>query len=139
MTLVSGVCLKRGVIPFLILLSLFIHVSPAFSEMIEDQCDTAGHLIKTAESGDIDAQLKVAEMYKSGECFDQSHHHALHWYALAAEQGSAEAQFQLGLLFAAGNGVEQSEALAVSLLGKAAKQDHQKALELLRWLTQSAH
>jgi hypothetical protein len=79
-------------------------------------------LIKAAERGDTDAQLRLAIMYANGSSVDQNDEQAARWFRAAAEQGSAQAQNELGLLYRSGHGVALDKAVAVQWWKKAAAQ-----------------
>jgi len=52
-------------------------------------------------------------------------------YAEAAENGDAEAQYLLGLAYFYGDGVEEDDIKAYELIGAAADQGYEEALEFL--------
>lgn len=51
---------------------------------------------KSSSSGNVDATLQVAEMYKKGQGGGVNEEEAVRWYKLAADSGNAEAMFNLG-------------------------------------------
>ena len=53
-----------------------------------------------AETGDAAAQLRLAQLYESGQGVLQSFVEATSWYSEAARQGSVPAQARLGKLLA---------------------------------------
>jgi TPR repeat protein len=61
----------------------------------------------SAEQGDVDAQLYLANMYYYGAGVAQSYIEAAKWYLLAAEQGTAFGQLMLGHIYLKGEGVLQ--------------------------------
>ena len=68
---------------------------------------TTDELLAQAESGECDAQLKVAENYSEGaEGFKKDDVEAVRWFLAASEQGCADAQLLLAKCFAQGKGVE---------------------------------
>ncbi|MFH0261620.1 tetratricopeptide repeat protein [Vibrio barjaei] len=94
--------------------------------------------------GDAAAQYEIGMFYlqsaeSESEYLESTQEKARKWISLAANQGNADAQLQLGLMYAAGTGGEQDHALAVSWIGKAAEQNHPRALDMLHWMSQSAH
>jgi len=64
-------------------------------------------LISEASSGNIDAQLQLADLYESGFGVPVDFAQAAYWYRKAAVAGSAKAQNQLGQLFISNRGVPQ--------------------------------
>lgn len=77
-----------------------------------------------AESGVVEAQLKLGEMYNVGEDVPQDYKRAVFWFRKAAEQGLAEAQYNLGQMYYRGEGVPQDYKRAILWFEKAAKQGH---------------
>ena len=55
-------------------------------------------LIAKAESGDLESQQTLAEMYLAGKGVAKDKSKAVNWYRTAAAQGDSEAQFQLSQL-----------------------------------------
>ena len=84
-------------------------------------------LIKAANNNELDAQVKLAEMYRKGKGVDRDLITAAQWYEKAALEGDAEAQFNLGDMYKQGVGVEKNNALAIKWLRKAANQGHKAA------------
>lgn len=62
-------------------------------------------LISDAGSGDLDAQLQLADLYESGFGVSVDLAQAAYWYRKAAEAGSAKAQNLLGQFFINGKGI----------------------------------
>lgn len=75
-------------------------------------------LVQSAASGDVTSQVRLADMYASGE--GRNHEQAAKLYRLAAEQGHEYAQRRLGQMYSAGAGVQQSYAEAAQWYKKAA-------------------
>jgi TPR repeat protein len=71
-------------------------------------------LLKRADAGDAQAQLKVGEAYASGISVAQDYSKAASWLQKAGDQGLAPAQFDMGALYEAGNGVQQDDTRAAS-------------------------
>jgi TPR repeat protein len=86
------------------------------------------HLKTRAESGDIEAQLRLAEAYEDGNGVQQSDELAVAWYHRAAEHGNAAAQNNLGLMYSTGRGVEKNKEEAVRWYRKAARQLYSNAM-----------
>ncbi len=79
---------------------------------------------KSAEQGDIDAQVNLAIMYQQGDGVKQSFKNAVEWFQKAADQGDPDGQNYLGVLYDNGNGVPQNTAKAIELYRLAAEQGH---------------
>ena len=62
---------------------------------------------REAESGNVDAQFALGNLYERGHGVPQDYSESARWYREAAEQGHAGAQLYLGIYLAQGNGVEQ--------------------------------
>jgi TPR repeat protein len=56
-------------------------------------------LLKKSESGDLDAQLKLGEIYKNGEDVAKNINKALYWYMTASLQNSADAMYEVGAIY----------------------------------------
>jgi uncharacterized protein len=81
-----------------------------------------------AIAGDVDAELKVARAYSTGEGVAKDSALAVRWYQEAAQRGSAVAQTTLGLAYRSGDGVTQDKAKAVDWFKRAARQNYPNAL-----------
>lgn len=68
-----------------------------------------------AVQGNVDAQIKLGELYDISEDFQR----ALYWFEKAAKQGSAVAQMNLGLHYQSGKGVPTDSRAASVWFGKA--------------------
>jgi TPR repeat protein len=114
----------------LILACLF----PAFAVAQQSSSSPDGLLenYKTlAKKGDAQAQIKLADLYRTGKDVPQNFPEAAKWYRSAAEQGLPEGQFKLGELLFDGKGVAQDSEEASKWLEKAAAQGHQAAKDKL--------
>jgi TPR repeat protein len=98
---------------------------------------------REAESGNVDAQFTLGNLYERGQGVPQDYFESALWYRRAAEQGHAGAQLYLGIYLAQGNGVEQNVVEAFkwielakggSLLDTAAALECQK--KLVTFMTQ---
>ncbi|GAL33925.1 hypothetical protein JCM19240_833 [Vibrio maritimus] len=103
-----------------------------------------GATFQSGYQGDAEAQYQIGMHYLNGidsgnAYLEQNSEQARDWLSLSAHNGYAEAQLQLGLLYASGTGGEKDPSTAVSWIGKAADQNHPQALDLLHWMSQSAH
>jgi uncharacterized protein len=102
--------------------------------MAQDQGAAAGSLeqLKTlAEKGNAEAQLKLAELYRTGKGAAQNVEEAAKWYRKAAEQGVAEAQFKLGELLLEGKDAAKHAVEAATWFEKAASQGFKAATDKL--------
>ena len=86
---------------------------------------------RAAEAGDVDAQLKLADIYKSGDGVSQDYAEAVKWYRLAAEQGDPDAQASLGVAYRDGSGVAQDKIEAVRWFRVAAEAGDGKGMNEL--------
>ncbi|MFQ5956118.1 MAG: tetratricopeptide repeat protein [Kiloniellales bacterium] len=77
-----------------------------------------------ALAGDADAQVAIADLYRSGLGLQQSDAKAAVWYRRAAESGHVVAQMNLGELYRHGRGVERDPVLAWFWFSLAADQGH---------------
>ena len=77
---------------------------------------------KSAEQGNVDAQIALGVKYYYGQGVPQDYANAAKWWRKAAERGNADAQFNLGLLYADGQGVPKDYTKAVKWYRKAADQ-----------------
>ena len=75
-----------------------------------------------AAHGDAEAQVILAQLYRTGQDIGQNKAEAAKWYKKAAEKGHAMAQFNLGVMYSQGDGIEQNKAEATKWYKKAAEQ-----------------
>jgi TPR repeat protein len=70
---------------------------------------------KLAESGDVEAMLKLGARYREGRqvALSRNDREAVHWFRKAAEQGDARGQFFIGDAYDKGRGVPQDKTEAV--------------------------
>jgi TPR repeat protein len=61
---------------------------------------------KAAEKGNIDAQVKLGDMYSSGVGVAKNKAEAVKWYKKATEKGNAKAQYNLGRMYKGENNAE---------------------------------
>lgn len=88
-------------------------------------------LQKSAENGDVDSLLKLAEMYYQGNEVNLDYKKALDFYTKAAKQGNATAQNILGNMYYHGEGVTADNNLAFEWYKKAAEQGFGEAQQKL--------
>ena len=77
---------------------------------------------QAAEQGDINAQLNIGHIYRSGRSGEKKPQLAAKYYLQAAEQGAVGAQRRLGDMYEFGDGVAQNFSLAAEWYRKAADQ-----------------
>src|SRR5690606_11459228 len=75
--------------------------------------------MQAAESGDVEAQTKVGEIYERGLGVEPNYEAAALWYQKAADRGYARALFNLGTLYEQGLGVPQDRLKALNLYREA--------------------
>lgn len=80
------------------------------------------NMIKAAERGNAEGQLKLAAAYELGWGVPENYPIALKWYRKAADQRLASAQSKLGMIHHLGLGVAQDYAEALKWYRKAADQ-----------------
>ena len=67
-----------------------------------------------AESGEAEAQVKLAQAYQEGNGVSRNDGLAAQWYRKAAEQGNPVAQNCLGNMYRIGTGVEKNNEAALN-------------------------
>ncbi len=90
-------------------------------------------LILTADSGDIEAQNEIGQMFSSVD----KHDIALYWLRMAADQGHPDAMQNIGILYISGKGVERDENLGIMWIAKSASCGHQIAQAQMKCLRPS--
>ncbi len=75
-----------------------------------------------AETGDLQAESALGEIYAEGKQVRRDFAEAAKWYRKAAEKGFAKAQYNLGVLYEIGQSVPHDDAEAASWYKKAADQ-----------------
>lgn len=75
--------------------------------------------LPTAETGDVEAQVNVGEIFERGLGGEPNYEAAVIWYQKAAEKGNARAQFNLGALYEQGHGVAKDKVQALNWYRKA--------------------
>src|SRR5215470_11692840 len=88
-------------------------------------------LRRSAESGNSEAQYRLASLYRSGRGVPQDELLAFKWMKAAAEQNHPNAQFNLATMYLAGRGVASDAGLATVWLKKAASHGHDEAAKRL--------
>lgn len=91
-------------------------------------------MIDAAESGDVDAQKHLMDLYKYGARYiEADNEEAAYWAEKAAENGDAEAMAELGRMYCDGKGVERDLRKGLDLLEKAAELGSGSATGDLGW------
>ena len=99
--------MKGYTVIFTLLLSLLISMQGWCADlrkgeeayMIGDYATALREWTLLAEQGDLDAQFKLANMYRKGIGVPQDYKTAVKLYNPPAEQGNALAQYNLGIIF----------------------------------------
>ncbi len=82
-------------------------------------------LTARAQSGELSAQVQLADHYRSGGGSVKDMRNAAHWYREAANRGDPESQFQLSYFYMNGRGgIQRDEAEGARLIRMAANQGH---------------
>ena len=76
---------------------------------------------ESANAGDVEAQLVVADAYFFGRGVKEDHQEARKWYAMAADRKNPQALRRLGEMYAAGDGGNRDTKKAVALWQEAEK------------------
>ena len=106
----------------LIAISLLCFVNFAWAEI------DVKELIKKAESGNTEAQIKLGYMYLDGQGVPKNYAEAMKWAKRAAEKGVAKAQHMLGGIYSIGGpGVPINYVEAMKWYKKAADQGDTEA------------
>lgn len=107
----------------LALVAIGATVAPSVVSDKDKKVETFAELRHRAESGDVEAQVRLAACLHSGWVgMPADKVEAAKWYRMAAEQGHPEAQNFIGLFYATGSGVPKDEVEAVKWYRKAAEQ-----------------
>jgi len=65
----------------------------------KDLTKTITLLKKSADQGQVDAELMLGLLYGNGEGVTQDHSQAAFWFKKAVKQGNFIAQYELGILY----------------------------------------
>jgi hypothetical protein len=84
--------------------------------------EPVARLLTLAEKGDVNAQVKLGQIYKKGQGIIQDYDQAVRWFRQAAETGDPTAQCELGAMYTAGFGVRKDDVAAAAWYRKAAEQ-----------------
>jgi uncharacterized protein len=75
--------------------------------------------LQAAESGDVEAQTNVGEIFERGMGVAPNYESAAQWYQKAADKGSSRALFNLGTMYEQGLGVQKDGLKALNLYRQA--------------------
>ena len=84
-------------------------------------------LIGKAESGDVEAQVKLGIRYFDGQDVVQNYKEAVVWLSKAAELGNVDAQYRLGICYEYGRGLVIDYKQAATWYRKSAEQGNAEA------------
>ncbi|KAK5829603.1 hypothetical protein F5H01DRAFT_393684 [Linnemannia elongata] len=79
-------------------------------------------IVFKASLGDAKSQVKLGDMYRTGDGVEQDFNEARYWYLKAADQGNPAGQCNLGHLYRLELGVDRNHSTALSWYKKAAYQ-----------------
>lgn len=88
-----------------------INTTTQFMKITEDDVlrqsstDVITETTKLAKQNDIDAQVRMANIYDAGQLTEQDIDKAFHWYHAAAKKGNTYAMFMTGYYYCRGLGV----------------------------------
>jgi uncharacterized protein len=77
-----------------------------------DHKEAAKWFLKAAKQGQVESQIRIADMYKDGIGVIQDYKEAVKWYRKAAARNITRVQNSLGIMYANGEGVIQDYVLA---------------------------
>lgn len=126
---------QRGVGYLGVAVTLLMASPPALSDMgaavkaiaSGNYAAAATQLVPLAESGDVRAQVLLAQLLRNPANPQRSLEEAYRWFARAAEQNDAQAQFWLGTMHRLGESVPRDVEQAVKLWQKSAEAGHPPA------------
>lgn len=101
----------------------FNRVDDESLELALESCTAA------ADSGDLQAQFEMGELYYKGERVERNIDTALEWFEQASLQGHPGAQYRLGLMHYQGEGVERNLPQAYIILKMAAVNGQDEAMD----------
>ncbi|MES2563390.1 MAG: hypothetical protein V4637_11755, partial [Pseudomonadota bacterium] len=99
--------------------------------------DLAG-LEAQAQRGDVAALVMLAGMYERGENIERDYLRSNALYCKAAARGDVDALFKLGQIHASGRETMRNEGVGALLIHKAAELGHERARELLPYISRGA-
>jgi TPR repeat protein len=124
---------------FLITILFVVTIAGCQPEKNDVAVDESGNIVneiksleKKASGGDIEAMLKLGELFLNGEGIEINYAEAIKWLEMASVKGSARAKSYWGIiLVSGGHGVEKDEKLGVDLMIQAAEQNDGMAQYIL--------
>jgi FOG: TPR repeat, SEL1 subfamily len=91
-------------------------------------------ILEKAETGDPDAQYKLARMFHDGDGRKVNKIEAEKWSRKSAEQGDVGAQYLLACMLYYGSGIPANIIEAAQWFGKAAEQGHKNAPTMFKFI-----
>jgi Sel1 repeat-containing protein len=99
--------MKRLILAVFCCASLLTNAGKAAADPVFDQ-DMASRYLRSAQSGDDEAQFYIAALYSAGVGVPRSDEEAFRWFSRAADQGHAHSMLILAGLYAVGRGVQKN-------------------------------
>jgi hypothetical protein len=99
--------MKRLILAVLCCVSLLANGGKAAADPVFDQ-DMASRYLRSAQSGDDEAQFYLGALYSAGVGVPRSDEEAFRWFTRAADQGHAHSMLILAGLYAVGRGVPKN-------------------------------
>ncbi|MDR2871664.1 MAG: sel1 repeat family protein [Xanthomonadaceae bacterium] len=100
---------------------LLAEIDSLIAQLRDDPYAAATRIEKTAQTGDVDAQALIAQMYAEGKGVVQNKELGFHWYSIAANNGHVESMNMVGRCYDLGHGVAANDELAVVWYRRAAE------------------
>jgi hypothetical protein len=100
---------------------------PAPAEKTQEPRMSLERLQREAESGNAQAQLRLARLLANGPAAMRDEPKAREWLERSAQQGNAEAQFMLGWMYENGRGGDRDPRTALTWYQRAAQAGHEGA------------
>ena len=95
--------------------------------LIQSNEERFGKTLARAETGDVESQYDLGNMYSEGVGIDADMKKAMAWYEKAASQGYEKAQYKLGLFYYEEGAAGEDLSLAFRLFSNAAEKGHPAA------------
>ncbi len=115
-------------------LCLALAWAPALAQPAADLAS----LEASAQRGDANALYTLAEIYRRGEEVTRDIGKSNSLYCKAAARGNVDALFELGKIFASGREMRPQEGVGALLINMAAERGHERAQELLPYISRGA-
>lgn len=94
---------------------------------------------RSADAGDVDAQLRLGKLYRGGFNVETDYVQSAHYYEMAADQGNPIAEYKVGTMYYGGQGVDQSNATAEKWFRLSAAQGLPQAFHALDVMRTNGH